>query len=82
MCNITNNKSSTYNYSKKTVEEENGCNITLCGLNPTYIENDVWNPLSKKFNLGCAHLEIKGFYIGCIKNFIRPSNCTGETINN
>jgi hypothetical protein len=79
ICNISNNKSIVYNNSSNVYEEENGCNITLCGLNPKYIKEDLWGPLSKKFNLDCAHLEIKGYYIGCIRNFIRKSDCPGKT---
>ena len=54
---------------------ENGCEITLCGLKPKYIEKKVWNPIKNICDIKCAHLNIKGYYKGCILNFIRKSNC-------
>ena len=54
---------------------ENSCAIKLTGLNHNEIEENVWIPLRDKYNLDCAHLHIHGYYIGCIKNFIRPSSC-------
>ena len=54
---------------------EKGCNIKITGLAHKEIEKKVWDPLQEKFDVTCAHLDIHGYYIGCIKNFIRPSNC-------
>ena len=72
-CNIIPSKTIIDNNNK--IEIENSCRITICGLNTKYIGNKVWYPLEKKFNLDCCHLEIPGFYSGCIKNFLAPSLC-------
>lgn len=71
--NIKKNKSIICNNEKCWFE--NGCEITLCGLKPEYIENDVWKPIKKETDLKCAHLNIKGQYKGCILNFLRKSAC-------
>ena len=73
--NVTTNTSIQYTANDAACHIENGCTITLCGLDAKHIEKDVWNPLSKKFGLKCAHLEITGQYKGCIKDFIRKSAC-------
>ena len=53
---------------------ESGYKIVFSNLKPDEI-NKIWKPLVNKFNLKCAHLHIHGYYIGCIKNYLRPSNC-------
>ena len=68
-CNVMRNKSIQNGII------ENGCQITLCGLNTKYLENKIWNNLKDKFNLKCANLLIPGVYNGCIKNYISPSKC-------
>lgn len=73
ICSVTPNKSICCNDKKCWVE--NGCIITLSGLNPKKIEDKVWKPLKTQYNLNCAHLEIKGSYIGCILNYLAPSQC-------
>ena len=70
---VTPNKSVCCN--KKKCWIENGCSITLCGLKPDQIEKKIWNPLKSKYDLKCAHLNIHGYYIGCILNFLEPSRC-------
>ena len=72
-CSVTPNKSIICNDNNCYIEK--GCLITLNGLSHKEIEHKVWNPLKNRFNLNCAHLNIHGYYIGCILNFIRPSNC-------
>ena len=54
---------------------EKGCNIRITDLDQQDIEKKVWIPLKNRFDLTCAHLNVHGNYIGCIRNFIRPSHC-------
>lgn len=54
---------------------EPGCSVKLNGLSHKEINHKVWKPLQTQFNLKCAHLHIHGYYIGCILDFIRPSEC-------
>lgn len=68
-CNIVTNKSIQFN------KIENGCQITLCGLNLEYLENRIWKDLKKNLNIKCANLNIPGVYNGCIKNYLAPSRC-------
>jgi hypothetical protein len=72
-CTVSPHKSVIYNDNKCQVER--GCLIKLNGLNHVEIEKKVWNPLKDKFGLKCAHLHVHGYYIGCILDFIRPSDC-------
>jgi hypothetical protein len=70
--------------SNKTIfnnQIENGCKITLSGLNPIYIEEKVWFPLERMLNIKCAHLEITRNYSGCIQNFIKKSECNQKNKN-
>lgn len=68
-CNVIINK------SIQNDKIENGCQITLCGLNLRYLEDKVWKNLKKDFNLKCANLYIPGIYNGCIINYLSPSKC-------
>ena len=61
---------------------ENSCHIKLTGLNHDQIEKKVWNPLQTEYKLDCAYLHIHGYYIGCIRNFIRPSSCPTKKYKN
>jgi hypothetical protein len=73
-CNIVPNKSIMLNQDKESIIE-NGCKITLCGLNTKYLGSKIWKPLEKNFDIHCAHLSILGVYDGCIRNYLRPSLC-------
>ena len=61
---------------------ENTCHIKLTGLHHELIEDRVWNPIKNEYNLDCAYLDINGYYIGCIRNFIRPSSCPTKKYKN
>ena len=77
-CKVASKINSNYTILRKndgTFVRENGCTITIAGLKPKYIENDVWKPLQKEFDLKCAHLDILGIYKGCIYNFIHKQQC-------
>ena len=73
-CNIVSNKSIMLNKEKSILE--NGCRITLCGLNTKYIGSKIWKPLKNEFDINCGHLSILGVYDGCIKNYLAPSLCS------
>lgn len=72
-CNIIATKSIIN--TKNDIIIENGCKITLCGLNTKYLGEKIWYPLKKEFNLNCCHLVIPSVYSGCINNFLSPSLC-------
>ena len=72
-CTVTPQKSVICKDDKCWIEP--GCSIKLNGLSHKEIDYAVWIPLQIKFNLKCAHLHVHGYYIGCILDFIRPSNC-------
>lgn len=76
MCSVTSNY--TVRRDAKSFSLENGCNIILTGLKSDKIEEFVWKPLQKEYDLGCAYMNIHGMYKGCILNFIRPSSCPGK----
>jgi len=71
-CSITQNNTII---GKDDFTIENGCRITLSGVNHKYIEKYVWDPLKVEYDLNCAHYKIDGVYNGCIYNFIRESSC-------
>ena len=73
VCNVSNN--TTVQCNSKKCWLENGCNITIGGLDIKHLNKDVWTPLKQHFNLTCAHLDIHGIYKGCILNFLRKSEC-------
>ena len=35
----------------------------------------IWKELQKNYNFNCAHLKIDGGYDGCIKNYLRDTDC-------
>ena len=74
-CNVIPNKSIMLNKEKKSIKE-NGCRITICGLNTKYLGPKIWKPLEKEFDIKCSHLSILGVYDGCIKNYLAPSLCS------
>lgn len=71
-CNISSQKTVTKN------DIDNGCQIVITGLNPNLLENKVWKPLAQEFDLKCAHMNMTREYYGCIRNFIRKSDCPIE----
>jgi hypothetical protein len=80
MAVVTPKKSVICNDQKCWVE--NTCHIKLTGLHHELIEDRVWNPIKNEYNLDCAYLDINGYYIGCIRNFIRPSSCPTKKYKN
>ena len=69
-------ESTTVMRNTKKLWLEPGCNITIHGLKTELLEQKLWNPLKKEYNLQCGFLDIPGRYKGCIVNFIRPSLCS------
>lgn len=75
MCSVSENKSVIC--KKDKCWTENGCDITITNINPNSIDEKVWKPLKSEYNLNCGFLNIRGHYLGCIKNYIRSSSCPG-----
>ena len=77
-CKITNTHS-IVPINKMSTEHryERGCDILITNYNHQNIISTIWNPLQKKYQLGCAYLKIDGIYSGCIYNFERKTNCPG-----
>ena len=77
-CSVTNN-TSIVPY-KNTFKLEKGCRIIIDKVNPNsnMIENNIWKPIQKKFNLNCAHLSIDNIFKGCIYDYFdKTSKCPG-----
>ena len=55
--------------------KEPGCEITLCGVDPNKIYQNVWKPLQTKFELGCGHLQVGQQFSGCIYRYVQPYQC-------
>ena len=53
---------------------EQGCRIITSDMETNKIKN-MWNYLKFKYKLNCCHLKIENDYQGCIKNYIRDSDC-------
>ena len=65
---------------------EHGCTVTLPSL-PTVCDAhnrcgvdkqkfvEVWHTLRGEFGLTCAHLHVHGGYRGCVRDFLRGSDC-------
>ena len=68
---VTQNHSVVCNDGKYTLE--NGCTVKLDDMPVNSIENEVWKPLRKEFNLGCGHIKVKGGFCGCVLNFLKKS---------
>ena len=66
-CSVTSNKSIVYKNKKWNIE--NGCNLNLHTVNKDDIKNVIWLPLSNKYKLGCAHLNIPNEYSGCVNKY-------------
>lgn len=60
--------------NKKKCWIENGCRIIMSDMDKEKITN-VWNTLKHKHKFNCCHIKIESDYQGCIKDFIRPSEC-------
>ena len=69
MASVTENKSITPDGI------ENGCNILLPYVNKDTLQYQIWEPLKRRHNLSCAHLNVPGTYSGCIYDFIMKTNC-------
>ena len=55
---------------------EIGCAIIYsCKVEKMY--NELWQPLKSKYNLGCAYVDVKSHFQGCIYDLYRRSNCPG-----
>ena len=50
--------------------KEFGCNVKFNKFNLKNLEN-LWYPLKKEFKLGCAHLDVKNTYSGCINKYFK-----------
>lgn len=72
-CNII--ASVTENKSITPSGIENGCNILLPYVNKQTLKENIWEPLQRRHNLTCAHVNVPGTYSGCIYDFIMKTNC-------
>ena len=55
---------------------EIGCTITYsCNVAKMY--DELWQPLKKKYELGCAYVDVKSHFQGCIYDLYRKSSCPG-----
>jgi hypothetical protein len=43
-----------------------------------FLINQLWTNLKSKYNFECAYFSVPGIYGGCIKDWMRPSNCIGK----
>ena len=75
VANITPNSSIVKKDGKLVYET--GCAIVYsCNAEKMY--DELWRPLKSKYNLGCAYVDIKSVYQGCIYDLYCASNCPGE----
>ena len=78
-CNIsssvTENITTVCNSQKCWIEQ--GCRIITSDMDTNKIKN-IWGYLNFKYKLKCCHLKIENDYQGCIKDFIRKSECKIE----
>ena len=78
-CNIsssvTENITTVCNSQKCWIEQ--GCRIITSDMDTNKIKN-IWGYLNFKYKLNCCHLKIENDYQGCIKDFIRKSECKIE----
>ena len=55
---------------------EIGCAISYsCNVEKMY--DELWTPLKSKYGLGCAYVDVKSQYQGCIYDLYSKSNCPG-----
>tara|TARA_B100000963_G_C22505338_1_gene615739 strand:- start:695 stop:1006 length:312 start_codon:yes stop_codon:yes gene_type:complete len=60
---------------------ERGCVIRLGTEYATrnhFLMQELWNNLERKYHFDCAYLSIPSIYSGCIKDWIRKSDCPGK----
>ena len=56
---------------------EIGCTINYsCNIEKMY--NELWLPLKLKYDLGCAYIDIKSQYHGCIYDLYSKTKCPGK----
>ena len=75
-CSVTEN-TSVVPYKEKFILEK-GCRLVIDKVYPNsnLIENDIWKPIQKKYNLDCAHLSIDNLFSGCIYTYFdKTSKC-------
>ncbi len=59
---------------------ERSCNIKLnrsYSASNKYALTKLWSNLQLEYKFDCAYLSIPGIYSGCIKDWLRPSECPG-----
>jgi len=69
---VTNNKSIICNTKKCWIED--GCRIIASDMEVSKIKN-LWNYLKFEHKLNCCHIKVERDYQGCIKDFLRESEC-------
>ena len=79
-CSITENWSVVPSRIHGDVKLERGCRMLINHIDPTSndLEEKVWKPIKKEFNIECAHLSIGNMFNGCIYNYFRKSDCPGN----
>lgn len=53
---------------------EYGCRLTQ-SISSTEDLQKIWKELKKNYNFKCAHLKLDGGFDGCIKNYLRDTDC-------
>lgn len=59
---------------------ERSCNIKLnhsYSASNKFALSKLWSNLELEYNFKCAYLHIPGIYNGCIKDWLRKSDCPG-----
>jgi hypothetical protein len=57
---------------------EQGCRIVHSIQTKSELAH-TWRVLRLRFDLGCAHLTIPAVFSGCVRDFLRPSLCYGNS---
>ena len=57
--------------------KEYGCQITQ-SINSKKDINNLWTTLKNRYGFECAHLNIHGYYSGCVLDYLAPSKCPGK----
>tara|TARA_Y100000389_G_C17323008_1_gene444056 strand:- start:582 stop:911 length:330 start_codon:yes stop_codon:yes gene_type:complete len=82
-CQISKNISTIKNEDKFSYEL--GFCITFLDLDKKDFKEKVWEPLSKRLDLKCAHIEYLNKYKGCVLNWpgvFSKDNCIMSDTNN